>query len=42
MAQDGYTPLEMANGDVAITRELLAAENNFIQEQPRDDADEKR
>ena len=38
----GYTPLDMANGNVAITRELLAAENNFIQELLPDDADWER
>ena len=35
----GYMPVEMANGHVAITRELLAAEDDIIQEQQCDEAD---
>ena len=38
----GYTPLEMANGHIAITRELLAAECMDEQEQPPDEADWER
>ena len=32
----GYTPLEMASGNAAIKRELLAAGSDFVQEQPWD------
>ena len=35
----GYTPLEKANGHVAITRELLAAGSTAEQEQPCHEAD---
>ena len=38
----GHTPLEMANGHNAITRELLAAECMDEQEQPPDKADWER
>ena len=38
----GYTPLEMANGHIAITRELIAAEYLGEQEQPPDEADWER
>ena len=39
----GYTPLEMANGHVAITRELLAAEcGDEKSELPPDEADWER
>ena len=30
----GYTPLEMARGNVAITREVLAAGSDTVQERP--------
>ena len=32
----GYTPLEMASDNAAITRELLAAGSDSVQERPWD------